>query len=166
MKLCTYDKNCDGLNFFGLIHPRLCDLHQKINSNLTHSQKVHLFHSQRRSKLIEYGKKSTTNQQIFTFLHELKLKNKSAFNTILFYFGEMFEYDDSCSICWSFPPEHLDICKKAFQIICPNIRFSTKDVFCLYWKEKNDMNPIVYDKLIFPDFLFIDKSDLDFLFFE
>lgn len=157
MTFCEFGEQCEGLNFSGFTYPKLCPFHQAINVSLTKDEKINLFHSQRRNRLLENG-----NHPIFIFLRNLKKQNQKAFEKILFYFGEMsvVEQQDPC-ICWAPDETYLNICKEAFQILCPNIKFITKDTFRLEWK-KDEMDPIVFDKLIFPDFLFIDKNTLHF----
>lgn len=71
------------------------------------------------------------------------------------------QQDRSPCICRATEETYLDICKEAFRILCPNIKFITKDTFSLE-SEKDEMDPIIFDKLIFPDYLFIDKYNLDF----
>lgn len=157
MKLCEFREQCEGFNFSGFKRPELCPFHQAVNVNLSNDEKINLFHSQRKTRLLKNG-----NHPIFIFLRDLKLKNKQAFEQILFYFGEMSEVEqEDPGICWASENRFLNICKEAFKILCPDIKFKTQNIFRLEW-EKGDMDPVVFDKIIFPDFLFINKNDLDF----
>jgi hypothetical protein len=72
---------------------------------------------------------------------------------------------EQASISWISSPSESDtlhVCKKAFMILCPNVQFpSMESIFRVEWT-KGEMDPVVFDKFIFPDFLFINKNDLEF----
>jgi hypothetical protein len=143
--LCNFEDNCDGMNYMGLKNPTLCLFHQTLNDYLSHEDKVFVFQEERKLRLQLY-----TNNPILKCLRNLKDENK--LEEILFCFGEITEEDDSYYYS-NVKRQHV---KKAFRIVCPNMIIDNNHI---RWHE-GDMNPIVFDKLIFPDFLFIDKKDL------
>lgn len=67
MTLCEFGEQCERLNFSGFKFPRLCPFHQAVNVSLTKDEKINLFHSQRKKRMLENG-----NHSIFIFLRNLK----------------------------------------------------------------------------------------------
>jgi hypothetical protein len=141
--LCNFETNCDGMNYAGVRSPTFCIFHKDLHNQLGYEDKVFVFHEERQMRLKLYE-----NNPILKYLRNLK--NKEQLQEILFCFGEITEDDESY-----FYHNRKNV-KKAFQIVCPNMIVEN---YYMRWKN-GEMNPIVFDKLIFPDFLFIDKNEL------
>jgi hypothetical protein len=72
-----------------------------------------------------------------------------------------------CTQYWCVDKKFINIIKKSFKMISPNCVFEIKKFddnmisFRVKWKE-NEINPIVFNKIIFPDFSIIPKENLEF----
>jgi len=123
--------------------------------------------SQRQHELTKYSR----HEPIFCFLRELKTKDLSSFEEILFYFGEIDETDKDHghTVWWCTDLQKIPMIKKAFQILCPSgtfeVRDEGEDPVCFRWRfpeEKTKINPVIFNKIIFPDFCAVEKKNLDF----
>jgi hypothetical protein len=117
----------------------------------------------RQKELEKYPK----DEPILIYLRQLKKDNLEAYLQILFFFGEMHDIDISHrhSVSWIVEKKYLNIIKKSFKIISQKCRFEIKDCgfnmksIRVYW---NEIDPIVFNKIIFPDFSIIPKENLVF----
>lgn len=120
----------------------------------------------RTQKLESYSQQ----EPIFVYLRQLKTKESDVFEQLLFYFGEMDESDRTHrhTVWWSQEKKKFTLIKKGFYILCPKGYFETGDCeygsvsFRFHWCDDGDMNPIVFDKIIFPDFCCVNKKCLEF----
>lgn len=114
--------------------------------------------------------KYPTDLPIFVFLRRCKVIDTDLFDQILFYFGEidLDDKNDRQTISWCTDLKNMDAIKEAFKMICPNGRLEMEDIgddpihFRLVWKNEHDIHPVVFNKIIFPDFCISPKRDLDF----
>jgi len=117
----------------------------------------------RQKELQKYSK----DEPILIFLRELKKNNLEAYLQILFFFGEMDDIDirHGHSVSWIVEKKYLNIIKKSFKIISQKCKFEIKDCgfnmksIRVYW---NEIHPIVFNKIIFPNFSLIPKENLEF----
>jgi hypothetical protein len=96
------------------------------------------------------------------------LQNTRAKQDLLFYFGAV---DNTTKFYkWSIIDEQMlwkDIIEKAFLTVCPNIKleYHKCDFFGSFltaeW-ESGQMDPIVFNKFIFPNYCVVDKNTLEF----
>jgi len=96
------------------------------------------------------------------------LRTNNAKQDLLFYFGEI---DSTTKFYkWSITEEQMrwkDIIEKAFVTVCPKIKleYRTCDFFGYFltveW-QSGQMDPIVFNKFIFPNYCIVDKNTLEF----
>lgn len=96
------------------------------------------------------------------------LNNPKAKQDLLFYFGEI---DSTTKIYkWSITEEQMqwkDSIEKAFLTVCPSIKlqYSICEFFGCFltveWKS-GQMDPIIFNKFIFPNYCIVDKNTLEF----
>jgi hypothetical protein len=96
------------------------------------------------------------------------LHNTKAKQDLLFYFGEI---DSTTKIYkWSITDEQMqwkDTIEKAFLKVCPNIKleYNQCDFFGSFltveW-QSGQMDPIAFNKFIFPNYCIVDKNTLEF----
>lgn len=124
------------------------------------------FFLKRKKELAKYP----TDLPIFLFLRQCKTTDIRMFEEILFYFGEI-DLDDKIdgeTVSWYTDLKNMMTIKVAFETICPKGRLETTyysdDLinFRLKWKNENDIHPVIFNKIIFPDFCIVPKKDLDF----
>ena len=107
------------------------------------------------------------DEPIFIYLRDLKERNIECYLKILFFFGEIDEMDNIDTISWIVERKYMKEIKKGFKIINPGCKFEIINYennmvsFKVYWKE-NDFNPIIFNKILFPNFCIIPKKDLNF----
>lgn len=103
---------------------------------------------------------------IFLFLRTLR--TQLAKQDLLFYFGEI--NNTITFYKWSITDEQIqykDIIQSAFLTVCPNIKLEyTRCEFfgCFLTVEwqSGQMDPIVFNKSIFPNYCIVDKNTLEF----
>jgi len=109
---------------------------------------------------------SYKDHQICLFFRSLN--NTKAKQDLLFYFGEI---DSTTKFYkWSITDEQMrwkDSIEKAFLTVCPNIKleYSICDFFgCFFTVEwqSGQMDPIIFNKFIFPNYCIVDKNTLEF----
>lgn len=122
------------------------------------------FLDQRRQHLNRYNR----DEPILTFLRGLYPDERDC---VLFFLGEM---DDEAekhkeTVWWCLRKDDRQLIHRVFSILCPDGSFHTRGdrrrrvyEFRYTWRHENDMNPIVFDKMIFPDFCCLDKKNLVF----
>jgi len=96
------------------------------------------------------------------------LNNTKAKQDLLFYFGEI---DNTTKFYkWTITNEQIRwkyIIEKAFVTVCPKIKleYRTCDFFGYFltaeW-QSGQMDPIVFNKFIFPNYCIVDKNTLEF----
>lgn len=107
---------------------------------------------------------------IFLFLRKCRKKNIKMFEKILFFLGEIDLEDkkEKQTISWCAEKSDLLILREAFEVISPNGKLHVKDLgygmieIRLTWKHDEDIDPVVFNKIIFPDFCILPKRDLFF----
>jgi hypothetical protein len=96
------------------------------------------------------------------------IQTTNAKQVLLFYFGEINSAAQFYK--WSVTKEQMewkDIIEKAFLTVCPNIKleYHQCDFFgsflTIEWKS-DQMDPIVFNKFIFPNYCIVDKNRLEF----
>lgn len=107
---------------------------------------------------------------VFVFLRRCRKEAIDVFEKILFCFGEIDCGDkkDRETVSWIVHKQDLPILREAFRTICPRGRLRSRDLghgmveVRLLWEDDNDIDPVVFDKIVFPDFCIIPKRDLSF----
>ena len=107
---------------------------------------------------------------VFVFLRRCREENIEIFEKILFFFGEI-DLDDKMdrqTISWCTDKQDLSYLRQAFRTICPRGRLLVENVgydmieIRLTWSHDDDIDPVVFNKIIFPDFSVVPKRDLLF----
>lgn len=121
---------------------------------------------QRKEELEKYP----VHEPIFAFLRHVKTKDLQLYDKLLFFVGEIDDTDKEHkhTVWWCTDLKDVPIIRKMFSILCPKGKFELKDdgtdpvCFRIKWEKENQMHPIVFHKIIFPDFCILDKTHLDF----
>lgn len=107
---------------------------------------------------------------IFRFLRRCKREHATVFNKLLFFFGEIDidDKDDRQTMSWCTDNDDLPLIEEAFSLICRHgrleVRYISDDMieFRLKWDKDEDIQQVVFNKIIFPDFCILPKHSLDF----
>ena len=107
---------------------------------------------------------------VLCLLRRLKTTDVSFYEQLLFYLGEIDDIDRGYrhTVWWCTDMKNIDALRQAFHLLCPHGDFVVRDdgadpvSFRVSWMNDTDMHPIVFNKILFPDFSIVPKHTLDF----